>query len=276
MLLQRLSHLLQQAGGAVHIEPNWFEGKRPDAQVNFSRGNIMIDASITHPSAPSLCRSAAARPLAAAKRREKLKESKYSTIARDEECQFVPFVMESYGSFGKQAFKFLKEVSYHSNDTSLLPVTTIQMVRALSICLQTGNAFVLLSGCMQAREWKSACRRQRYGLVGYSPNQNEDDDLYPLSDDETDAPTYRTQSILSPETETIDLTTVTAAQASSTSSVEVGSDRKQVELEIREMLTALVDRIVTSEETRKVDSSSSKRKNSDTDLVPNKKQREKE
>jgi len=109
MVLQRLSHLLQQAGGSVYIEPNWFEGKRPDAQVNFSRGNTMIDVSITHPSAPSLCRSAAARPLAAAKRRENLKECKYSSIARDEECQFVPFVMESYGSLGKQAFKFLKK-----------------------------------------------------------------------------------------------------------------------------------------------------------------------
>lgn len=245
----------------------------------------MIDASITHPSAPSLCRPAAARPLAAAQRREKLKESKYSAIARDEECQFVPFVMESYGSLGKQAFKFLKEVSYHSN-ISLLPVTTIQMVRALSVCLQTGNAFVLLSGCMQAREWKSACRRQRYGLVSHSSIQNEDDDLYPLSDDETDAPILPTQSIptdsistdsVSTETETIDLTSSSAAQACSTSSVEVGSERKQIEVAIREMLTTLVDQIVTTSEeksTRKVDSSSNKRKNSDADLNPNKKQKE--
>ena len=54
MILQRLSHHLRQAGGSVYIEPNWFEGKRPDAQVNFSRGNIMIDASITSLSSFSL------------------------------------------------------------------------------------------------------------------------------------------------------------------------------------------------------------------------------
>ena len=66
MILQRLSFVLQKAGAAVHIEPNWFEGKRPDAQVNFAHENVMIDASVTHPSSPSLCQGAAGKPLSAA------------------------------------------------------------------------------------------------------------------------------------------------------------------------------------------------------------------
>ena len=183
--------------------------------------------------------------------------------------------MESYGSFGKKASTFLKEVSYHSNDTSLLPLTTLQMVRSLSICLQTGNAFVLLSGCMQAREWKSACRRQRYGLVSYSPIQNEDEGLYPLSDDETDAPTFQPQSSLSAETETIDLTRPSsAAEASSTSVELIGSDRNRVELEMREIVLSLVNRVVTSVESKKPENASGKRKKSDSELNPNKKKKD--
>ena len=53
---------------------------------------------------------------------------------------------------------------------------------------------------------------------------------------------------ISTEPETIDLT---VAQASSSSGVETGSARKQVELEMRELLIGLVDRIVTNEETRR-------------------------
>ena len=103
------------------------------------------------------------------------------------------------------------------------------MVRALSICLQSGNAFVLLSGCMQAREWRSACRRQRYGFVGFSPNQqsnNEDDDLYPLSEDEAEPE----GSALLSHTESIDLTADNVeAKVEGEREVEPEGKRKQVE-----------------------------------------------
>ena len=77
MVLQRLSGLLQKAGAAVRIEPNWFDGKRPDAQVHFAHESILLDVSVIHPTAPSYFRRAAGSSLAASKRREQQKVSKY-------------------------------------------------------------------------------------------------------------------------------------------------------------------------------------------------------
>ena len=110
MVLQRLSHLMQKAGGTVRIEPNWFDGKRPDAQVHLAYENVMIDVAIIHPAAPTYCRSAAASALAASKRREKDKIAKYRDLAREEECRFIPVILETFGSFGPQATNFLKEL----------------------------------------------------------------------------------------------------------------------------------------------------------------------
>ena len=39
MVLQRLSGLLQKAGGSVRIEPNWYDGKRPDALVLLTKAS---------------------------------------------------------------------------------------------------------------------------------------------------------------------------------------------------------------------------------------------
>ena len=82
MILQKLSFVLQKAGAAVHIDPNWFEGKRPDAQVNCAHENVMIDVSVTHPSSPSLCQGAAGKHLSEAGIREKQKIAKYDRLAK--------------------------------------------------------------------------------------------------------------------------------------------------------------------------------------------------
>lgn len=110
MILQRLSHVIQKAGGSVRIEPNWFDGKRPDAHVYFAQDNVMIDVSVIHPAAPSYARSGAASYLGACRLREKHKEAKYRDVTREEEARFVPFVMETFGAMGTQASSFLKEL----------------------------------------------------------------------------------------------------------------------------------------------------------------------
>ena len=93
----------------------------------------------------------------------------------------MPFVLESFGSFGKRAEMFIKDVCYQSLD-SPFPLTSINLIRALSICLQAGNDFVLLSGSLQAREWRSALRRQRgFGPVVASVQEEE---VNAWSDDE--------------------------------------------------------------------------------------------
>jgi hypothetical protein len=186
MILQRLSHVLQKAGAAVHIEPNWFEGKRPDATVHFAHENSMIDCSITHPSAPSFCQAAAGRALSAASRREKQKIAKFGPLARAEGSRFVPFVLESFGSFGDQAIKYIREIRQNSIEPHATPITSAYMVRILAVCLQAGNAFTLLSGCLQAREWGTAVRRQRAFVVERVDRDSdaEDEVEVTVSDDE--------------------------------------------------------------------------------------------
>ena len=157
MALQRLSGLLQKGGGSVLIEPNWYDGKRPDAQES-----ILLDVSIVHPAAPSYFKSAAGSSLAASKIREKQKIAKYQALAKEEEARFVPFVMETYGSMGSYAAGFLKEVGSGAPEQLFMGEgLKSYAVRALSIGLQAGNAFVLQSGCLQAREW-SRWRKVRH------------------------------------------------------------------------------------------------------------------
>eukprot|EP00456_Euglypha_rotunda_P049757 TRINITY_DN3993_c0_g2_i4.p1 TRINITY_DN3993_c0_g2~~TRINITY_DN3993_c0_g2_i4.p1 ORF type:complete len:427 (-),score=23.61 TRINITY_DN3993_c0_g2_i4:53-1333(-) len=176
MILNKLSFVLSKAGAAVYIEPNWFEGKRPDAQVNFVHENVMIDASVTHPSSPSLCQGAANKPLSAAEKREKQKIAKYDELAKSEECRFVPFVLESFGSFGNRAIKFIREIRLSSIEPhAATPITAAYIVRILAITLQAGNAATLLSGCLQAREWNTALRRQRAHLVNERVDKDNSD-----------------------------------------------------------------------------------------------------
>ena len=158
MVLHKLSFVLQKAGAAVYIEPNWFEGKRPDAQVNFVHENVMIDASVTHPSSPSLCQGAAGKPLSAAEIREKQKIAKYDGLAKSEECRFVPFVLESFGSF---AIKFIRELRQSSIEphAATNPIAVAYIVRILAVTLQAGNAATLLSGCLGVTSTKSTYRR---------------------------------------------------------------------------------------------------------------------
>jgi hypothetical protein len=156
-----LHHLLcnftRQAGCAVFIEPRSLDGtgKRPDAQVYFPSHSELVDTSITHPCAPSYFTHAATEQLWAAKTRQQAKHNKYDVLAAEEKSPFSAFVMETFGGIGSEAVNFLKKISRcHSEQFSTpTPKAAFKslVVRALSICLQRGNALVQLQGCRQAR-----------------------------------------------------------------------------------------------------------------------------
>jgi len=93
LVLRCLAQLLSKAGGTVHIEPNWYEGVRPDAQVSFLLNSHMLDVSITHPSAPSIAANGALADLGAAKE-----------VRR---CSKIgPIVLETIGAFGSETSTF--------------------------------------------------------------------------------------------------------------------------------------------------------------------------
>jgi len=129
----------------------------------FSDARFLVDASVTHPAAPSYRKSSALSKLHAAKDREARKNTKYRQLAAEEDCKFVAFVLESYGGFGKQAKEFMGELVRQAKEHSPPSVTNFRDYahRALSVCLLNGNCFVLHNGCLRLREWDGKYRRDR-------------------------------------------------------------------------------------------------------------------
>jgi len=122
-----------------------------------------VDDSITHPGAPSYCRTAAFTRLHATKTREARKSKKYDSLARAEDCKFVAFVLETYGGFGVHAKNFMDELTRQSKDHAQPSAIRFRdyATRSLSICLLNGNCFVLHNGCLRIREWDGRYRHDR-------------------------------------------------------------------------------------------------------------------
>ena len=81
--------------------------------------------------------------------------SQYAKKARNEGLVFFPFVMESYGGIGKSASHFLAELSDEGCTNGVFHTDGMKLstfaIRALSVCLQSGNAVVLNRGCVLTR-----------------------------------------------------------------------------------------------------------------------------
>ena len=84
-------------------------------------------------------------------------------LAAEEDCKFVPFVMETYGGFGSHAKNFIDELVRQSKEHEQPSLTRFRdyAIRSLSICLLNGNCFVLHNGCLRLREWEGKYRRDR-------------------------------------------------------------------------------------------------------------------
>src|SRR6202451_4762538 len=80
--------------------------KRPDLQVVLASNVYLIDVTIVNPTAPSnLCHSQ--KVLGQATAAEKTKIRQYEELSSQQNCTFVPFVIEVYGGIGKMAQEFL-------------------------------------------------------------------------------------------------------------------------------------------------------------------------
>ena len=88
--------------------------------------------------------------------REHYKHLKYDILAAEEKSMFVAFVLESVGAFGKEALKFIKRLVKSFSACLFSPgpkgYFRGRIFRALSVCLQKGNALIELLGCRQARQ----------------------------------------------------------------------------------------------------------------------------
>src|SRR4051794_19692731 len=81
--------------------------KRPDAVITGCIERWMIDVSVINPTSRSYKGTASGRAPA----REAQKSKKFDELAAREQATFVPFVLETYGTWGADALEFLRTLA---------------------------------------------------------------------------------------------------------------------------------------------------------------------
>ena len=87
-------------------------------------------------------------------------------------ANFLAFVVESYGAFGKQATEVLQLLNATLNNAPARPFELSERAvrEALSVALQRGNAFVSHNGSLAARA-QAAMSRVESGLLMDTSNR---------------------------------------------------------------------------------------------------------
>lgn len=111
---------------------------------------LYIDVSVVRPTATSHLSHQAIlnRPLTCTRRREADKRKKYDAIARANDYQLIPFVLETYGGIGADASKLLKQLARHSREYSSASFL-LHARKRLAVTLHSSNANVSLLAMQQ-------------------------------------------------------------------------------------------------------------------------------
>jgi hypothetical protein len=170
LINRTLERLAAAARYTVTHEPRYYvpgacdgdemDRQSPDCVLIGPHRTIAVDVSVVCPTGASYMRRAAATTLAAAAQREQLKLKKYSGLAQQEGLRLVPFVLESYGAFGRMALDLLGTMEAHAAEHhQRFDVKDAR--QALSVALQRGNALVALQCCVTARLGRAPSRMSR-------------------------------------------------------------------------------------------------------------------
>ena len=122
------------------------------------RGNqvILIDVSVTRPTSTTnltltQTKDVTVQPGIAASIVEQRKHAHYDEECKKHGWKLIPFVLESYGGFGKEASKLLLDMAELADS----PLAFIQHARnVVSVALQCGNADISLLGTTQFHSHK--------------------------------------------------------------------------------------------------------------------------
>jgi len=115
---------IERAGGKAWTEPRFLLHHADDehTDIRFSLGGqlVYVDVTVVHPTAATYLARATQGPLRAAASAEAAKNRQYLARAEQENAQFFPFVVETYGGFGKLARQLVKLISDHASGASAL------------------------------------------------------------------------------------------------------------------------------------------------------------
>ena len=115
--------------------------KRPDGLTlaTWKNGKSLIwDFTVADTLCASYVKKAANVPCSAAESREDKKVVKYRELEAN--YHFIPVRAETYGSFGPQGLKFLKEVGKKIREVTGEKLSTFYLMQSISMAIQRGNA----------------------------------------------------------------------------------------------------------------------------------------
>ena len=162
MVRDRMHRCNQSASVHNIVEPNVYlpsnpsvsesKGARPDSLVHLAR-DITLDYEVIHTNSNSY-QQYSGQPGRAMEEAAKAKIKHHSEKSREISCDFIPFIVSSYGEFHPQAISFLREVgrfaenmSIDDSSTSSLPIAEEyfqQAIREVVFSIIKGNVGVVL------------------------------------------------------------------------------------------------------------------------------------
>ena len=143
-----IQRALTSAGFQAVREPNGLsrgDGKRPDGMTRtpWKLGRSLLwDVTVVDTLAQSHIGTTSATAGAAADKAEELKTSKYQALA--DRYIFTPIGLETFGSWGTEAFALIKDIGQKLTSETGEQRATSFLVQKISIELQRGNAGSIL------------------------------------------------------------------------------------------------------------------------------------
>jgi hypothetical protein len=175
-IVRTLAKFFRSVDAVVRIEPRMvgFERRVPDLEIMFPDRSLLIDVAVAHPTAPS---RNSLTPLAAATSAETTKVGKYGALAKARATPFLPFVMESFGAYGKQArevLHILRTSAANAIRPLHAPSFLNSVTNSLSVALQKGNSLVYKRGAVDVKNAAAVARPS--GAVAVALDDDDDDD----------------------------------------------------------------------------------------------------
>ena len=143
-----IKRALVQSKIAATTEPRGLfrtDGKRPDGMTQFpwKQGKCLVyDVTVADTVCASYVKNTSKSAGAAADLREAEKKTKYVNLSRD--YLFIPVGIETFGSWGNEGLKLIKDIGKKLKEASGEPRSTFFLTQRISTALQRGNASCVL------------------------------------------------------------------------------------------------------------------------------------
>jgi hypothetical protein len=146
-----LNEYAKLAGMVTRMEPSGLSEDsrlRPDLQLYMDQINQLVDVTIVHPTCPSHLH-VAAKQLQTAENAATQKKKKYAQMCENIGANFIPFAIESYGGYSRDALSLIEQIgvfaSTHLSAWSKREIMT-NLTAAIAISVQRHNAHAALAG----------------------------------------------------------------------------------------------------------------------------------